>query len=148
MNKQLSPEQKAYFAGFLDGDGSIYVQLKPNSTYRYGFQVAPYIVLYQSQKSNEKFAELCEIIGLGYMRQRSDGISEYIIGRIDELRAFLGIVQPYVILKVKQVELMLQILDAKESVKDKEDFQRLAKLVDRFRELNYSKKRKNRIVTP
>lgn len=148
MNKQLSKEQKAYLAGFLDGDGSIYVQLKPNSTYRYGFQVAPYIVLFQSQKSNEKFAKLCETIGLGYIRQRKDGISEYIIGRTDEIRAFLKIVESYTILKVKQVELMLQILDAKEGVKSKEDFQQLAKLVDRFRELNYSKKRKNRIVTP
>ena len=148
MKQQLSSEQKAYLAGFLDGDGSIYVQLKPNPTYRYGFQVAPYIVLYQSQKSSEVFGKLCEMIGLGYMRERRDGISEYIIGRTDEIRIFLIMVQPYVILKVKQVELMLQILDAKESVKNKEEFARLAKLVDRFRELNYSKKRKNRIVTP
>ena len=148
MIQKLSSEQKAYLAGFLDGDGSIYVQLKPNSTYRYGFQVAPYIVLFQSQKSSEVFAKLCEMIGLGYCRQRSDGINEHIIGKTDELRKFLSIVQPYVILKVKQVELMLQILDVKENVKKIEDFKELAKLIDRFRELNYSKKRKNRIVTP
>jgi len=27
----LSKEKLAYIAGFLDGDGSIYVKLKPNS---------------------------------------------------------------------------------------------------------------------
>ncbi len=46
----LNQIQKSYIAGFLDGDGSIYVRLKPNRTYRYGFQVSPYIVLFQSQK--------------------------------------------------------------------------------------------------
>ena len=145
---QLNKVQKAYFAGFLDGDGSIYVQLKPNATYRYGFQIAPYIVLYQSQKSRKSFEKLCSMLGLGYMRERRDGILEYIIGRNDEIRTFLALVQPYVLLKKNQVELMLQILAAKERVKNSEDFQALAKLVDRFRELNYSKKRKKRIVTP
>lgn len=148
MSQQLSETQKAYFAGFLDGDGSIYVQLKPNSTYRYGFQVAPYIVLYQSQKGKSNFEKLCSVIGLGYMRQRRDGISEYIIGKIDEIRKFLAIVQPYVLLKREQVALMLKILDAKESVTSQADFKILAELVDRFRGLNYSKKRKIRIVTP
>ncbi len=44
MSKKISSTQKAYLAGFLDGDGSIYVRIKPNNTYKYGFQVAPYIV--------------------------------------------------------------------------------------------------------
>jgi len=45
---KLSSNQKAYLAGFLDGDGSIYVRAKPNQTYRFGYQIAPYIVFYQS----------------------------------------------------------------------------------------------------
>jgi len=49
---KLSKEQRAYIAGFLDGDGSIYVRLKPNSTYRYRFQVSPAIVFYQSEKES------------------------------------------------------------------------------------------------
>ncbi len=42
--KTLTPTQAAYVAGFLDGDGSIFVRLKPNAAYRYGFQIAPYVV--------------------------------------------------------------------------------------------------------
>ena len=57
-------------------------------------------------------------------------------------------VQPYVILKTKQVDLMLEILDKKEKIKDKNDFRFLAQLVDSFRNLNYSKKRKRRALTP
>ena len=70
----LTQTQKAYLAGFLDGDGSIYVRLKPNPTYKYGFQVAPYIVLFQSHKEKENFEKICSLIGLGYLRIRKDGI--------------------------------------------------------------------------
>ena len=144
----LSNNQKAYLAGFLDGDGSIYVRLKPNSTYRYGFQVAPYIVLFQSQQDQEQFEKICALIGLGYLRVRKDGILEYIIGKVDSLREFLRMVKPFVILKSEQVSLMLEILDKKEAVKDKNDFIALADLIDRFRDLNYSKKRKKHVLTP
>ena len=144
----LSQTQKAYLAGFLDGDGSIYVRLKPNPTYRYGFQVAPYIVLFQSQKEKENFKKICSLIGLGYLRVRKDGILEYIIGKVNELREFLKIVKPFVILKKEQVALMTEILDKKEKVKNKNDFRKLADSIDRFRNLNYSKKRKKHRLTP
>ena len=144
----LTKSKKAYLAGFLDGDGSIYVRLKPNPTYRYGFQVAPYIVLFQSQKNRKKFEKLCSLVGLGYLRIRRDGILEYIIGKSDELQKFLQMVKPFVILKKEQVNLMMKILDQKERVKNKKDFQKLMNLIERFRELNYSKKRKKRILTP
>ena len=144
----LSLTQKAYLAGFLDGDGSIYVRLKPNPTYRYGFQIAPYIVLFQSRKGKVNFEKLCSLIGLGYLRDRKDGVLEYIINRKENLRLFLDAIEPYAVLKKKQVVLMKKILDAKEKIKNKADFEKLAKLIDSFRELNYSKKRKKRTLTP
>src|SRR3989339_570351 len=100
---KLSSTQKAYLAGFLDGDGSIYVRLKPNSTYKFGFQVAPYIVLFQSAKDLKKFRVICEIVQpFGYLRQRSDGICEFIINKKDAIRRFLKLVKPYVKLKKDQ----------------------------------------------
>ena len=140
--------QQAYIAGFLDGDGSIYVRLKPNPTYRYGFQVSPYIVLFQSHKDRDNFERVCSLISLGYLRVRKDGILEYIIGKTDAIREFLKMVKPFVILKRAQVDLMLEILDRKERVKSQKDFNTLALLIDSFRELNYSKKRKKRVLTP
>ena len=144
----LTKHQRAYLAGFLDGDGSIYVRLKPNPTYRYGFQVAPYIVLFQSQKDQKKFEEVCALIKLGHLRIRKDGILEYIISKNDGLREFLKMVKPFLILKKDQANLMLEILAEKEKVENQEDFARLAQLIDRFRELNYSKRRKKHILTP
>ncbi len=146
--KKLSSTQKAYLAGFLDGDGSIYVQAKPNVTYRHGFQIAPYIVFFQSQKDEVNFRSLCSLIGFGTMRTRKDGILEYIIGKHDEILKFLEIIDPYVILKKEQVVLMRKILDMKKKVETKDDFLTMLNMIDAYRELNYSKKRKVRTLIP
>ena len=106
MKKLIRQTKRAYLAGFLDGDGSIYVRLKPNKTYKFGFQVAPYIVLFQSQKDQKNFEQLCSIINLGYMRIRKDGILEYIIGRQENIVEFLKLVEPYVVMKKLQVGLL------------------------------------------
>ena|SRR3989338_7005365 len=146
MNK-LSLAQKSYIAGFLDADGSIYVQAKVNKTYKYGYQIAPYIVLFQS-KQDSGFEQVYSLIGAGYVRERKDGITEYIIGRLDEILKFLEMIEPFVLLKTKQIQLMKKIIEVKKRVKTKKDFEVLINLVDEFRELNYSKKRKVRILTP
>ena len=146
--KSLSSIKRAYLAGFLDGDGSIYVRLKPNSSYRYGFQVAPAIILFQSAKDKAQFEVLCSLINLGYIRERKDGILEYTINRMDNIQEFLRLVGSFVILKKKQVALMKRILEFKKEVKQQKDFKKLMKLIDNFRELNYSKKRKVRTLTP
>ena len=148
MPKSLSSLQKSYLAGFLDGDGSIYVRLKPNRTYRYGFQVAPYIVLFQSAKDRRNFEKVCRLIRCGYMRERKDGILEYTIVRKEAILTFLAWIKPYAVMKKKQVALMEEILKRKEKVKNKNDFALLMKLVNRFRDINYSKKRKMHILTP
>jgi len=148
MCKNFSSTISAYLAGFLDGDGSIYVRMKPNSTYRYGFQIAPYIVLFQSNQDRKNFEKICSLIGLGILRERKDGILEYSINRIDDLKLFLKSVRPFLLLKEDQAKLMLKILAKKEKVKNHNDFKELAQLVDTFRELNYSKKRKIRTLTP
>ncbi len=148
MKSNLSSIKRAYLAGFLDGDGSIYVRAKPNSTYRYGFQVAPAIILFQSAKDRSKFEEICSLINLGYIRTRKDGILEYTINKIDNILEFISIVEPFVILKRKQVTLMKQIIGQKRKIEQQSDFAALLKLIDSFRELNYSKKRKIRTLTP
>jgi hypothetical protein len=148
MRRKFSSTISAYLAGFLDGDGSIYVRLKPNSTYRYGFQIAPYIVLFQSNQDRKNFEKVCSLLDFGILRERKDGILEYSINRTENLKLFLKSVKPFLILKRKQAELMLKILAKKEKVKNLNDFKKLAQLVDAFRDLNYSKKRKKRILTP
>ena len=148
MLKSLSETNKAYIAGFLDADGSIYVRAKPNSTYRYGFQIAPYIAFYQSNKHKEKFLQVCKIIGYGKTRQRKDGILEHVVGKINDIKELLVCIRPYVVMKKEQIDLMIEVLKKKEAVSSESDFKDLLKLIDSYRDLNYSKTRKIRTLTP
>ncbi len=147
MPKHIDSSFSTYLAGFLDGDGSIYVRAKPNDSYKYGFQVAPTVAFFQS-KTNNKFPDLCKRIGFGTMRIRKDNIFEYTISKQEEIKIFLEDVLPYLVLKQDQAKLMLEILDSKEKVQNKDDFSKLLALIDLFRDLNYSKRRKVRTLTP
>lgn len=133
----------AYIAGFLDADGSIYVQLKKNATYKYDFQIYVQVVFYQSSKHKIFLMKLCEEIGHGYVRERKDGICEYIIGDYKGMMHIICMVQKYLKLKKQQSILLQDILSQKQEINSAEDFVKLACMIDRFRELNYSKKRIN-----
>lgn len=136
-----------YIAGFFDGDGSIYVRAKPNPSYKYGYQIAPYITFFQSAQET-KFPELMQLIGFGTMRLRKDGMYEFTVGKQDELREFLTVILPYLNLKKDQAILMLEILECKKQVQNAKDFAKLLEKIERFRDLNYSKKRIKRTFTP
>ncbi len=137
----------AYIAGFLDGDGSIYVRAKPNPAYRYGYQIAPYVVFFQSQSSIQ-FPDIMSKIEYGRLRVRNDGMFEYTIAKHDELKDFLLKVEPYLLIKSKQARLMLDILELKKQVASAKDFDYLLKRIEEFRTLNYSKNRIKRTLTP
>lgn len=143
---KFNTTERAYIAGFLDGDGSIYVQAKKNDTYRYGYQVAPAIVFFQSAKSEKLFQEFYRFLNLGLIRKRNDGVMEITINRLAEILQLIEIVKPYTRLKRKQVELLEQILEAKQRVEDQKSFRNLLRLIDGYRSLNYSKKRN--VLTP
>jgi hypothetical protein len=80
-----------------------------------------------------------KIFEVGYIRHRKTGISDYTIVDSREVLKILQLLKPYVILKKKQVELGIKILELKNSGFD---FIEICKLVDNFKKLNYSKKRK------
>lgn len=146
--QKLTQTQISYLAGFIDGDGSIYVRAKPNQDYRFGFQIAPYIVLFQSTKDEVNFNKICALLDCGYLRKRKDGILEYIVGRREEIIDLITLIKPYLILKSRQADLLLEILELKSKIKDEKDFDKLLKLVNKFAELNYSKKRIMHRLTP
>ena len=87
-------------------------------------------------------------MGIGYIRERNDGILEYVINRQGEIQTFLKAIYPYLVLKREQAKLMLKILEKKKMVKSQKEFNQLAQLVNQFRNLNYSKKRKRYTLTP
>ena len=78
----------------------------------------------------------------GYIRHRNTGISDYTIVESKEVKKILELLKPYVRLKKKQVNLGLEIINRLEIKKSNEDFLEICQLVDKFKEFNYSKKRK------
>ena len=139
----LAETDAAYIAGFLDGDGSIHVRLKPNKAYRFDFQIAPNIVFYQSEKGKHILERLMQMIGGGKIRVRNDGIAEYTIGDIATMTALANRIKPYLILKKDQADLLILILKRKEKIATEEDFLDVVRLIDSYEKINYSKKRKN-----
>ena len=131
----------AYIAGFLDGDGSIFFQIVPRKDYQQKFQIRSSIAFYQKTKYVEILDWLKEIFGCGYIRHRKTGMSDYTIVDSREVYRILKLLQPYVRLKKKQVELGLEILERLKNKKTNKDFLEICQLVDGFSELNYSKKR-------
>ena len=131
----------AYIAGFLDGDGSIFFQIVSRPDYKLKFQIRSSIAFYQDTRNKKILEWLKEIFEAGYIRHRKTGISDYTIVEPKEVRKILELLRPYVKLKKKQVELGIKILNKLESEKSKENLLEVCKLVDKFKKLNYSKKR-------
>lgn len=136
---------RAYIAGFLDGDGSVYFQLIPRPQNVYGYEIRASVCFYQHSSNRRILEWLKEKIGLGYIRDRGDGVSDYTIVGYEEVRKVLEMVAPYVVLKRRQAERALQMLDGLKKRKrlGPVEFMSMARRVDEFSSLNYSKKKKH-----
>jgi hypothetical protein len=132
----------AYIAGFLDGDGSIFFQIIPRKDYKQKFQIRTSIGFYQDTTNVKILEWLKGQIQAGYIRHRKTGISDYTIVDAKEVKKLLLLLKPYVRLKKEQINLGLEIFNKLESKKSDKDFLEICKLVDKFKDLNYSKKRK------
>ncbi len=136
---------RAYIAGFLDGDGSIILQLKPRRDYVFGYQIKATVSFYQKRHNRHVLEWLNQQIGLGTIRDRPDGISEYDVEGLAPARTVLEIVRPYVVLKAPQVEQALSLVQEMLSTQEAtpEEFLRWAEVVEAFQALNYSKNRRH-----
>ncbi len=137
----MDPTILAYIAGFLDGDGSIFFQLIRKKDYCLGFQIRTSVAFYQKTENEQILLWLKAQFSSGYIRRRKTGISDYTIVEPQEVRRILELVQPYVRLKQEHVRLGLEILEKLPLAGDATRLMALCQLVDRFRDLNYSKKR-------
>jgi hypothetical protein len=139
----MSPEVLSYIAGFLDGDGCINVQLVRRRDYRLGYQIRPSITFCQKRKHRAFLEWLQSVFQVGCIRERKDGMSEYSVAEVNGVEKVLSQLRPYIRLKQKQCDLVLEIVaELKHSARlSPQDFLALAKKVDAFEELNDSKRR-------
>jgi len=68
-------------------------------------------------------------------------MSDYSIVDSKEVEKLLRLLRPYVVVKKKQLELGLNILQRLKTCKSNKEFLEICKFVDKFSKLNYSKKR-------
>jgi hypothetical protein len=139
----MSNEEKAYIAGFLDGDGSIMAQLVSRKDYKLRYQIRVSIVFYQKSTHQDFLLWLKEQLGYGYLRMRNDGMSEYTIVGLREVEHVLTLLYPFLRLKKALAKEVLTIIN-RHPLSRKMTASKLislSKLVDKTARFNYSKKR-------
>lgn len=142
----MNKEELSYVAGFLDGDGCIMLQLVFRGDYHLGYQIRASIVFYQKQKYKSFLIGLKEKFKSGYVRDRNDGMSEYTIVGVKPVSGVLVRIFPFLRIKKEQAELALAVLGQMPGTGRKmtpETLLRLSYEVDKFADLNYSKRRTN-----
>ena len=137
----------AYIAGFLDGDGCILVQLKPRQGYRYGYQIKATVSFYQKRQGRHLLEWLQRQIGVGRIRDRKDGVSQYDIEGVAHVLCLLRAISPYLVAKRQQAQKVIKLLEAMQQnpKPSPEEFLRWAGLVESCQALNYSKKRRHTV---
>ena len=139
----MSSEEKSYIAGFLDGDGCIMAQLVKHKDYVFGFQIRVSIVFYQKNTHQEILSWLKTMLKIGYIRQRNDGMTEYTIVGLREVKEVLEFLHPFLRLKKLLAKEIIKLINSYPTKMTVNDLIRLSKVVDKTAKFNYSKKRTN-----
>ena len=137
--------EKAYIAGFLDGDGSIMLQLKKRNDTKRGQRFMATICLYQDSRHDMPLYWIRDILRAGYLTTRNDSISELRINGFKTVRQILANLQPFIRFKLLQTEAMIracQILENKISTLSKQQLIEVIDLTLLIQRENYKASRK------
>ena len=96
----------------------------------------------QSTSARKGLESLQALVGGGYLRDRGTGMSDLVITSRPLIRSLLEDVRPYVLFKREHVRRALLLLPQLDQLRDPELFLKLARDVDAFATLNYSKSKR------
>ena len=112
MGRQItSNEDCAYIAGFLDGDGSVIVQIKKTKTHAKNWRLMFTVCFYQDNRHAKPLEWFRRKLGKGYVSKRNDGITELRINGYESVREILEKLYPYAKFKRKQIGYVLKALN-------------------------------------
>ena len=138
----------AYIAGFLDGDGSLMLQLKKRKDSTRGFRFMCTICFYQKSLHREPLFWMKEALGIGYLSDRNDGISELRINGYKQVYTVLSHLVPYIKFKKEQAEAMLNACDILNGKNirslSEEDLRTLVSIIILIQSCNYATKSKKK----
>ena len=98
----------AYIAGFLDGDGSLMLQIKKRkdgNKSRKRFMVT--ICFYQDSRHEKPLYWIRNILNIGYISKRNDGITELRINGYKQIERILQNLLPFIKFKKIQAKILL-----------------------------------------
>ena len=98
----------AYIAGFLDGDGSLMLQIKKRKDGKLKYRFMCTICLYQDSRHEETLIWMKKLFGVGYVSRRGDGITELRINGYKQVKKILSLLLPFIRLKKVQAVSLLR----------------------------------------
>jgi hypothetical protein len=134
----------AYIAGFLDGDGSIMLQVKLRSDTSRGVRFMATLCLYQDTRHAAPLTWMREVFGIGYISHRNDGMTELRINGFDSVHNVLTQLRPFIRFKTLQADALLRACTTLSSKKISElseyELRSLVDIVFLIRDSNYKSK--------
>ena len=128
---KIEKEKLAYIAGFLDGDGSLMLQLKERKDGILKFRFMATICFYQDTRHEKTLYWIQEVLRIGYVSRRNDGMTELRVNGYEQIRNILKSLLPYVQFKKLQAHALLQACGILSNTKfQKLTKKQLTKLVD------------------
>ncbi len=133
----------SYIAGFLDGDGSLMLQIKHRKDGKQKIRFMATICFYQDSRHEKPLFWIKNQLGIGYISKRNDGITELRINGYKRVKSIIKKLLPFIKFKKKQANFLYKsvLILTKENLKEKDKI----KLVDNIisiQQENYVTKRK------
>ena len=136
----------AYIAGFLDGDGSLMLQIKKRADGKSKIRFMATICFYQDTRHEKDLFWIRKILGIGYLSHRNDGISELRINGFETVKEILKNLMPYIKFKKIQAKALLEsctiLSKTKFNMLDRKQLTKLVTLILVIQNENYVTKKK------
>jgi hypothetical protein len=136
----------AYIAGFLDGDGSLMLQIKKRKDCKLKRRFMATICFYQDSRHEKSLHWIKKVLGIGFISRRNDGMTELRINGFKQTKEILENLMPFVKFKSEQAKALysaVSLLNEKETrLLEKKDLLKLTDFIMTIQENNYVTRKK------
>ena len=139
VGKNLSEVERAYIAGFLDGDGAIMATIEKHREKKFGFRVRTSIKI--TQKDPAVLRWLVSRVKAGNLRSNRTTY-DWLVRNQDHVKILLTILLPHLRVKRRQAKSVLKILNTKSTTAVQ--FLKLAQSADALSKFNVRSKNRRR----
>lgn len=117
------------------------LQVKQRNDTSRGFRFMATLCLYQDTRHAEPFLAMREVLGIGYISSRKDGMTELRINGFASVKRILTLLKPYLRFKLVQADALLRACKILESKRIRDlselELRELADLIFVIKEQNY-----------